>query len=246
MTSTAASAKRRPRFTLLALFAVMVAMGTLLHVANAGFAKLPASASPAFVDDKGKFRIMVGGQQVGKEEFEFKQRGAEWVEQGSSEIKTPDGVTHVTGTLQLHTDGTPAHYEWSTEGAKKAAASIDFSGPTATINLQVAGARPFTQQFTFKSPQIIVLDNNLYYQYAVLARFYDWNAKGPQTFSVLVPQSMTPGSVTVDSLGKQSIDGKQLDELSVKTEDIEIDLYLENQRLVRILAPASNASIIRE
>ncbi len=137
-------------------------------------------------------------------------------------------------------------YEWSTQGAKKAAATIDFSGSTATIELRLEGARPFTQQFTFNSPQIVVLDNNLYYQYAVLARLYDWDKKGAQTFSVLVPQELTPGTVTVESLGSQEVDGKKLDELSVKTEDLEVDLYLEGQRLVRIVAPGSNAEILRE
>jgi hypothetical protein len=108
------------------------------------------------------------------------------------------------------------------------------------------GARPFTQQFTFSSPRIAILDNNLYHQYSVLARLYDWGKKGAQTFSVLVPQEMTPGTVTVESLGKQDFGGTALEELSVKTEDIELDLYLDGQRLVRIVAPSSNAEVTRE
>ena len=40
--------------------------------------------------------------------------------------------------------------------------------------------------------------------------------------------------------------GKKLEELQVKTEDLELDLYLENQRLVRIVAPNANAEIVRE
>lgn len=110
----------------------------------------------------------------------------------------------------------------------------------------VDGSKPFTQQFTFNGALIAVLDNNLYHQYAVLARLYDWNKKGAQTFSVLVPQAMTPGSVTVESLGPQDAGGKKLEELRVKTEDLELDLYLENQRLVRIDAPSANAEIVRE
>ena len=146
----------------------------------------------------------------------------------------------------MRNDGSPVHYDWSTQGTKKAAAAINFNGATAMIDLRVDGARPFTQQFTFSSQPIVVLDNNLYHQYAVLARLYDWNKKGAQTFSVLVPQEMTPGSVTVESLGAKDIEGKKLDELQVKTEDLELDLYLENQRLVRIDAPNANAEIIRE
>ena len=163
-----------------------------------------------------------------------------------SEIQTADGVTHVSGTLQLHADGTPVSYEWATQGAKKASATINFSGPTATIELRLEGRRPFTQQFTFESPQIAVLDNNLYYQYAVLASLYDREKKGAQTFSVLVPQELTPGSVTVESLGEQnSNSGKKLEELMVKTEDLEVDLYLDGARVERIVAPSTNAEIDR-
>jgi hypothetical protein len=207
----------------------------------------PLPPVPAtLASDKGKFRIMAGGQQVGNEEFEIAQSGGSWVARGTSEVKTPQGTTHVTGTLELHGDGSPAHYEWSTQGTKKASASIGFNGATAIIDLRVDGSRPFTQQFTFSSQPIAILDNNLYHQYAVLARLYDWNKKGAQTFSVLVPQEMTPGSVTVASLGQKDVDGKKLDELQVKTEDLELDLYLENQRLLRIDAPNANAEIIRE
>ena len=240
-------------FAAIALAAAAAGAAAIGHLPSAFSANrggkplpLPLPATPLFAPDKGKFRIMVGGQQVGKEEFEIAQNGANWLARGASELKTPEGATRVTGTLDLHADGSPAHYEWSTQGAKKASASIGFNGNTAVIDLRVDGSRPFAQQFTFSSQPIVILDNNLYHQYAVLARLYDWNKKGAQTFSVLVPQEMTPGSVTVGSLGPKDIDGKKLDELQVKTEDLELDLYLENQRLMRVDAPNANAEIIRE
>jgi hypothetical protein len=198
------------------------------------------------VADKGKFRIMVSGQQVGKEEFEIGPNGSDWTTHGSSEIQSPQGNTHVSGTLTVHPDGTPAHYEWSTQGAKKASSAIAFSGTSATVELHLEGARPFTQQFTFTSPLVVVLDNNLYHQYALLARLYDWDKKGAQTFSVLVPQEMTPGTVTVDSMGEQELSGKKVQELRVRTEDNEIDLFLDGPKLMRVVAPAANAEIIRE
>jgi hypothetical protein len=42
------------------------------------------------------------------------------------------------------------------------------------------------------------------------------------------------------------VNGKQMDELQVKTEDIELDLYVDNGRLIRIVSPSSNAQIVRE
>jgi hypothetical protein len=205
----------------------------------------PKNAS-LFIPDKGSFRILVNGQQMGKEEFEINPSGGDWIAHGSSEIQSGDATTHVTGTLELHADGTPARYDWSTQGAKKASAAITFSNLTASIDLRLEGAKPYQQQFTFNSSPIVVLDNNLYHQYAVLARLYDRDKKGAQTFPVLVPQELTPGSVTVESLGPQDVNGKKLDELTVKTEDLEIDLYLDGDRLMRIAAPSTGAEILRD
>jgi hypothetical protein len=226
--------------------ALAAAAAIVVICATAALSSPAPPAAPLFAPDKGKFRIVVGGQQVGKEEFEIAPNGANWVARGNTEVQVEGGAMKISGTLELHADGTPARYEWSTQGAKKAAAAISFSGPTATIELHVEGTKPYTQLFTFNSPQIAVLDNNLYEHYAVLAQLYDWEKKGVQTFSVLVPQQLTPGTVTAESLGSQNVGGKKLEELSVKTEDLELDLFLDEQRLVRIVAPSSNAEIVRE
>lgn len=209
-------------------------------------ARSRSADTSAFEADKGSFSITVNGHKVGKEEFEIASDGANWIARGTTEIQSEKGATHVTGTLVLRPDGTPVHYEWSTQGPKKASAKVDFNGPTATSELHVGAARPFTQQFTFPSSRVAVLDNNLYDQYAVLAHLYDWNKKGSQTLPVLVPQELTPGTATVDSLGKQEVDGKKLEELRVTTEDNDIDLYLDGSRLVRITVPSAKAEIVRE
>jgi hypothetical protein len=198
------------------------------------------------VADKGTFKILVSGQQIGKEEFSIAPNGSDWTARGSTDIQSPKGNTHVTGTLVVHADGVPVRYDWSTQGAKKASAAIGFAGVTATVELHLEGAKAFTQQFTFAAPLIVVLDDNLYYQYTFLARLYDWDKKGEQTFSVLVPQEMTPGTVTVDSMGEQVVNGQKVQELRVRTEDNEIDLFLDGPKLVRLVAPAANAEIIRE
>jgi hypothetical protein len=207
-----------------------------------------ASPSATFAADKGRFRISVNGEPIGTEEFEIHPNGDHWLAQGTTELKPAQGAaTRVTSRLTLQADGTPASYNWSTDGAKKASADITFQGNVATIVLRVDGAKPFTQQFTFSSPQIVVLDNNAYNQYAILARLYDRQKMGTQTFSVLVPQEMTPGSLTVDSLGEITAGSAKFEELRVKTADLEVDLYLDsNHRLMRLVAPASNAEVVRE
>jgi hypothetical protein len=242
------SRSRLAIFLILTWMAVMVLLATSPSHARPrqAPASAPAGSANAFVADKGKFRIMVNGQKIGKEEFEIGPSGNDWVAHGISEIQSPLGSSRVNGTLNLKPDGTPVRYEWSTEGAKKASSVIVFNGVEANVELHLEGARPYTQQFTFNSPRIVVLDNNLYHQYAILFRLYDWDKRGAQSFSVLVPQEITPGSITVESLGKQDVGGASLEELRVKTEDNEIDAFFDGPKLMRLLAPAANAEIVRE
>jgi hypothetical protein len=213
----------------------------------ASFLVSAAPRPPAtFTADKGSFRILVGGQPIGKEDFEITANGAGWIVRGTSTLQAGTAMTRVTGTLELRADGTPVRYEWSSMGDKNASSAVVFDGPIASVEPNKPGDFPYTQQFTFGSVPVVVLDNNLYDQYAVLARLYDWSKKGEQTFSIFVPQELTGGTATVESAGTQEIEGKKLEQLRVKTEDLEVNLFLDGQRLVRIAAPASNAEIIRQ
>jgi hypothetical protein len=210
-----------------------------------------AAARPApgsvLVADKGKLRILISGQVAGREDFEIAPSGSEWIARGSTDAKPAQGAsTRIMGALRLTPGGAPISYEWSTQGAKKASANIAFQDLTATIELHLEGAKPYTQQFTFPNPRIAVLDNNMYHQYAVLAHLYDWQRKGPQIVSVLVPQSMTPGSVTIEPLASPSAGNSSQRALSVKTEDLEVDVFLEAGKLQRIAVPSANAEIVRE
>ena len=109
------------------------------------------------------------------------------------------------------------------------------------------GARPFQQDLSFNSPLIAVLDNNLYHQYAVLARIYDWSKRGVQTFPVIIPQELTPGSITVESTGSASAEGKTYEGLKVSTSDLQILVLLDDHhRLMRLEVPDAKVSVVRE
>jgi hypothetical protein len=238
------------RFVIFAAAISLTAIAASTHLATtrasarAGFA--PDKKGAGIVPDKGKFRIQVNGQAIGKEEFEIGSSGGGWMAHGHSEITTPQGAMKVTGTLSSRPDGYPEHYDWATQGLKKASAVIAFNASVATAELHLEGQRPYTQEFTFNSPMVVVLDDNMYHQYQILAGVYDMEKKGAQTFQVLVPQELTPGTVTVDYMGKQDVDSKKMDELRVRTEDNEIDLYLDGGKLMRLVASAANAEVIRE
>lgn len=201
-----------------------------------------------FDQEKGKFNILLDGKSVGHEEFELAPSGSSWVAISTTELKAPDSPsTKVTGKLTLQPDGAPVAYEWSSRSDKTNGAQISFANGVAKITLQMQGARPFEQDLTFGTPLISVLDNNLYYQYAVLARVYDWSKGGPQTFPVLIPQELTPGSITVESTGSTKDEGKSYEGLRVTTSDLEVQLFLDSHhRLQRIEVPSAKVSVIRE
>ena len=207
-----------------------------------------ASVPVVFAQDKGKLTIKLGGQTVGHEDFEIAPSGGGWLAKGVAEIKPPDSTaSKVSGSLTLQPDGAPISYNWSAQTEKTNGAHILFANGVASITLEMQGARPFQQDLTFNSPLIAVLDNNLYHQYAVLARIYDWSKRGVQTFPVLIPQELTPGSITVQSTGSASAEGKTYEGLKVTTSDLEVLLLLDtNHRLMRLEVPDAKVSVIRE
>ncbi|MGA7794946.1 MAG: hypothetical protein WCA19_18050 [Candidatus Acidiferrales bacterium] len=217
---------------------------------RAGFsprAPIPADAS-VFSADKGKLRILINGQPVGSEDFEISQSGGGWVERSSTSAHAPGSADiKATGQLSLAADGTPIRYEWSAEAQKKATGSVDFVSGTAKCSGDFGMPSLLRKDFVFTSPRIAVLDNNLYYQFGVLARIYDWKTRGKQTFPVVIPQDMVPGTISVESLGQQQSGIGKYEALRVSSPDLEIMVYLDsNHRMMRLEVPSSNAIIERE
>jgi hypothetical protein len=221
----------------------------ILLAALAAAAGPKNSAAPTiFLADKGKFTIQVDGQTVAHEEFEIAPSAAGWVAKGTTELKVPQTTpATVTGTLTLQSDGTPISYEWTSQAEKTNSAHILFANGIAKVTLEMQGARPFEQDMSFGASMVAILDNNLYHQYAVLARLYDWQKRGAQTFPVLIPQELTPGSITVESTGPATADGKNYEGLRATTSDLEVLLYLDkDHRLDRLEVPSAKVTIVRE
>jgi hypothetical protein len=212
--------------------------------------KRGTDAAPAgtAVPDKGKYRILLDGQVVGQEDFEISSAGSVWTAHGSTTMHAPGaGAATATGTLKFSADGSPIHYEWSTQTQKKASGAVEFAGGKAKTSVDLGGSSPYAQDFVFPSTRIAILDNNLYDQYAVLTRLYDWKAGGKQSFPVLIPQAVTPGTIDVESLGPQQVEGENYDAVRVSSPDLEIMLYFDaSRRLIRLEVPASKVIIQRE
>ena len=229
-----------------AALAITLAAG--VYAASSRSAANPAGTPSVFSPDKGKLRITINGQQVGSEEFEISATGDAWLERSSMSAHVPGGGDlKAAGQLKLSASGEPIRYDWSAEALKKATGAVDFVGATAKCSADLGGVSPLRKDFVFTSPRVAVLDNNLYYQFAVLTRLYDWKAGGKQTFPVLIPQDMVPGSISVEAIGPQQAGNGKYEAVRVSSSDLEITIYLDaNHRMMRLEVPSSNVTIERE
>jgi hypothetical protein len=238
-----ASAKMR---LLPAIAMILMCAISAVVLTNSGAA---AAGAPVFSPDKGKLVIQLNGETIGSEQFELTPTGNNWLAKGTTELKVPGttAATSVSGTLMLQPDGAPISYEWTSRADKTNGAHVVFSNGTAKITLQMEGARPFEQDLSFNAAVIAVLDNNLYHQYALLAKLYDWSKRGTQTFPVLIPQDLTPGTISVEATGSTTLDGKSYEGLRVTTVDLEVLLLLDsNHRLMRLEVPSAKVSVVRQ
>ena len=213
--------------------------------------KKPEPAAALLTADQGTFQILVNGQPAGSEVFEIRPSGGgEWSARGTAELSGEGGAKNrVTGKMQLTGDGAPRKYEWSTSAPRSAAATVVFENGTAKMELRMEGARPYSQDFDFKTPAVVILDNNMYHHYALLAQLFDWEHKETKTFTVLIPQEMTPGTVDVEYGGQQVLNGEKVDVLRVHSADLALELDCEStpqHRLLKISVPSAKAEIVRQ
>jgi hypothetical protein len=228
---------------LAALLGIAVVIGGSAH---AGDKK--AAPGSVFTADKGKFNILLDGKSIGREEFEIQPSGGGWLAKGSTSLQTPDGKSaKVTGNLTLQPNGAPITYDWTAQTDKTNSAQVVFANGVAKTTLQMQGTRPFQQENSFGSPLIAILDNNLYHQYELLAQLYDWSKRGSQSFPVLIPQQLVPGTISVESTGPATADGKNYEAMKVNSADLEILLYLDSaHKLIRLEVPTAKVAVVRE
>jgi hypothetical protein len=106
----------------------------------------PAAMSALTAPDKGEFRILLGGVEVGTEQFEVAESGAARIVRSETVFRAPgQPESRSTGELHLAADGTPLGYKWSAQTDKKASGVVEFTDGTAKTGIMIGAPLAIAQ-----------------------------------------------------------------------------------------------------
>jgi hypothetical protein len=195
--------------------------------------------------EEGSFRVFAGGKQLGTETFHIVRDGADWVAEGQVTLDSSEGKLQQATKLLLTANGGLRSYSWEQSSPKKASANVTYQDGKAVIEYTIEG-RTERAEYSFATPQVAILDNNVFHHFIFLLRHYDFAKAGPQQIPIFIPQDVTPGTITLADQGAETVQGKKLRHLTATTPDLEIHLWLDADRLVRITVPSANVEVVRE
>lgn len=142
----------------------------------------------------GRFNITKDGKNIGTDEFDISQRGANYVFEG----KTMIGDMTIRSRMEVTEKLIPVSYEATSQGGTT---RVTVGSPTSEIQTVVNGE---TSSADFRFPDGgVILDNNIFDHYLVLMYRVQ---TGQTNFSVFVPQDRRIGSATVHSSGPRTYD----------------------------------------
>lgn len=205
----------------------------------------PAAAAQS---QKGELRVLYRGEEIGREAYEISGTATELHARSTITYRIDTLAMRQTTDLLLGADGVPRRYEWKLEEPHKSWLRMDFNGGRATISFPRDDGKNEEQLYEFGG-RLALLDINVFHHFLLLARLYDFAQGGPQTVSVFVPQSVQPGSVTLELQGVETmpVDGapQPVRRLSILSEDNELQLWVtETGRFVRLAVPQAEVEVL--
>jgi hypothetical protein len=216
-----------------------------------GFATLPAVAQKSPAPDSGMFLIMSSQKRVGTEKFRISNTANGTEVTGEIEVNMP-GSPKVTETclLKLDSKNYPISYARQQVAPKKGTIAVLFD-PSETKVTASTDAGTEDRLFLLPADHLAVLDTNFFHQYALLLRLYDATQGGPQHFNVFVPQEATPGTISLELQGKESLQvgktARELNHYQAITDEIKIDIWATPQgEIYRMTIPQANVEVVRQ
>lgn len=155
----------------------------------------PRTSTLTQVDDEGIFEVSLAGRAVGSETFKIHTAAGKIEAEAEIQLrveqhgKTVDvrSSSHMILDPQLR----PLTYTWSQQGARSSGLEADFRAKLTRVRyLTVSGAAD-DRGFELP-PDVVILDDNVFHHYQLIAARYEAMGSGKQTFHVFVPQEALP------------------------------------------------------
>jgi hypothetical protein len=205
-------------------------------------------------NEGGTFRIYFSGAEIGQEKFQITESGSSVRASAETRLTIERDKEKVSflirPVLEFSRFFEPVSYEIGQEsGPNKTKARITFKGPKSDA-IYESGKETDARQIDLQK-DVLVLDDNVFHQYIILAKRYDFAKGGIQEFSAFVPQQFIAGGVSVSDKGMEAVQvlsqNVKLQHLLVDTGELQISLWLDDRHNLRKLAvPKSGVEVVRE
>ena len=231
----------------------MFAVGTGPHALSQAPVS-PDSAPASSLNDQGVFQILLTGRRIGSEKFAIQsttdQTSAKAETQFEIEKEGKPVLIKTSSDLVLNSQLAPLTYSWSMKSSQASSLEADFRSKPARLRYRTVTGEADERDFSLL-PDIVVIDNNVFHHFELLAERYRLTPGGKQVFRAFVPQDALPGELSVAGKGKEAVkirgQSEELQHLVVTTDLAQIDLWLDGQRhLQRVLIGAAQLEAVRE
>jgi len=218
--------------------------------------KKSGSAAPLLYsgNESGTFRIYFSGAEIGQEKFQIVESGSSVKASAETRLtieREKEKVSFlIRPVLEFSRFFEPVSYEIGQEsGPNKTKARITFKGAKSDAVYE-SGKETDARQIDLQK-DVLVLDDNVFHQYIILAKRYDFAKGGIQEFSAFVPQQFIAGGVSISDKGMEAVQvlnqNLKLQHLLVDTGELQISLWLDDKHNLRKLAvPKSGVEVVRE
>ncbi len=205
-------------------------------------------------NDQGRFKILFNGEQIGEETFQIMADGSNFKALAEIHLtveREKDKATFIIKPLlQFKKTFEPISYQVIQEsGPNRMKAQVNFKPGKSEAIYETAQEKDPRQ--IELSPDVLVLDDNVFHHYILLAKRYDFAKGGVQEFSAFIPQQFLAGSISIADKGMEKVvmggSTLSLQHLFVDSGELQFSLWLnERHELLKISVPKSNVDVERE
>jgi hypothetical protein len=205
-------------------------------------------------NETGSFKILFSGEEIGQEKFQIVEEASGVRATAEVRLAVERDNTKVAFDIRPNFQFSrlfePISYQVVQQaGPNRTKAQVNFK-PTMSEAVYDTGKETDTRQIQLKK-DVLILDDNVFHHYIILAKRYDFSKRGVQEFSAFVPQQFIAGGVSVSDKGMETVQlgnkNLRLQHLLVDTGELQISLWLtEKGDLLKLAVPKSSVEVVRE